>query len=47
MKKKWTPTDDVQVKKIDRRKDRELRTRGEETYENLVAFIKYRRNLGR
>lgn len=38
--------DPLKVRKIDRRKDRELRTRGEETYENLVAFIKYRRNLG-
>jgi hypothetical protein len=35
------------MKKIDRRKDRELRARGEETYENLVAFIKYRRSIGR
>ncbi|WVR03702.1 hypothetical protein IAU60_000697 [Kwoniella sp. DSM 27419] len=34
-----------EIKKIDRRKDRTLRTRGEEAYENLVAFIKYRRAL--
>ncbi|KAK4685839.1 hypothetical protein P7C73_g4298, partial [Tremellales sp. Uapishka_1] len=35
------------VKKIDRRKQLEVRARGEEAYENLVAFIKYRRTLGR
>ncbi|WVQ78675.1 hypothetical protein IAT38_000762 [Cryptococcus sp. DSM 104549] len=33
------------VKKIDKRNDRQLRVRGEEVYENLVAFIKYRRSL--
>ncbi|KAK8861699.1 hypothetical protein IAR55_002522 [Kwoniella newhampshirensis] len=34
-----------EVKKIDRRNDRQTRVRGEEAYENLVAFIKYRRSL--
>ncbi|WWC60440.1 uncharacterized protein I303_103012 [Kwoniella dejecticola CBS 10117] len=34
-----------EVKKIDKRKNRQLRTQGEEAYENLVAFIKYRRSL--
>ncbi|WWC96818.1 hypothetical protein V866_003693 [Kwoniella sp. B9012] len=34
-----------EVKKIDKRKDRQLRTQGEEVYENLTAFIKYRRSL--
>jgi hypothetical protein len=36
------------VKSIDRRKEggRELRARGDEVRENLVAFIKYRRRLG-
>ncbi|KAF5352474.1 hypothetical protein D9756_005865 [Leucocoprinus leucothites] len=36
------------VKNIDRRKEggRELRVRGDEVRENLVAFIKYRRRLG-
>lgn len=33
------------VKKIDKKKERELRGRGEEAVENLVAFIKYRRGL--
>jgi hypothetical protein len=35
------------VKSIDRRKPggRALRLRGEEVYENLVAFIRYRNNL--
>jgi hypothetical protein len=36
-----------EVKGIDKRKDKEMRERGEEAYENLVAFIKYRRSLGR
>ncbi|WWD16378.1 hypothetical protein CI109_100804 [Kwoniella shandongensis] len=36
-----------EVKKIDRRNDRQARVRGEEAYENLVAFIKYRRSLRR
>ncbi|WRT65823.1 uncharacterized protein IL334_002773 [Kwoniella shivajii] len=35
----------AEVKKIDKRKSRQLRTQGEEVYENLVAFIKYRRSL--
>jgi hypothetical protein len=35
------------VKGIDKRKDRVLRGRGEEVYENLVAFIRYRRGLSR
>lgn len=36
------------VKAIDRRKEggRELRRRGEEVKENLVAFLEYRRDLG-
>ena len=35
------------VKAIDRKKEggRELRRRGEEVYENLVAFIQYRKEL--
>lgn len=33
------------VKAIDRKKERELRMRGEEVKENLVAFIEYRRGL--
>ena len=33
------------VRSIDRRKERELRIRGEEVRDNLVAFIKYRRSL--
>ncbi|KIR57936.1 hypothetical protein I314_06198 [Cryptococcus bacillisporus CA1873] len=35
----------AEVKKIDKRRERNLRTRGDEVYENLVAFIKYRRSL--
>jgi hypothetical protein len=35
----------TQVRVVDRRKQPELRVRGEEAYENLVAFIKYRRSL--
>ncbi|ODN74945.1 hypothetical protein L198_08196 [Cryptococcus wingfieldii CBS 7118] len=35
----------AEVKKVDKRKDAELRVRGEEVYENLVAFIKWRRSL--
>lgn len=36
------------VKGIDRKKEggRELKLRGEEVRDNLVAFIKYRRRLG-
>ncbi|WVQ93667.1 hypothetical protein IAU59_000743 [Kwoniella sp. CBS 9459] len=34
-----------EVKKVDKRKSRQLRTQGEEAYENLTAFIKYRRAL--
>ncbi|KAL7420131.1 hypothetical protein Q5752_005097 [Cryptotrichosporon argae] len=37
----------AEVRKIDRRRDAELRARAEEAYENLVAFIKYRRSLRR
>ncbi|EIW86944.1 ARM repeat-containing protein [Coniophora puteana RWD-64-598 SS2] len=33
------------VRAIDRRKERELKVRGEEVRDNLVAFIKYRRRL--
>ncbi|TXT07458.1 hypothetical protein VHUM_03178 [Vanrija humicola] len=33
------------VRKIDRRKQPELRARAEEAYENLTAFVKYRRSL--
>ncbi|KAL1411919.1 hypothetical protein Q8F55_002905 [Vanrija albida] len=33
------------VRKIDRRKQPELRSRAEEAYENLTAFVKYRRSL--
>ncbi|EMD42255.1 hypothetical protein CERSUDRAFT_110786 [Gelatoporia subvermispora B] len=33
------------VKSIDRKKERDLRIRGEEVKDNLVAFIEYRRNL--
>ena len=33
------------VKGIVRKKERELRRRGEEARDNLVAFIKYRRSL--
>nr|XP_019011947.1 uncharacterized protein I206_02784 [Kwoniella pini CBS 10737]OCF50728.1 hypothetical protein I206_02784 [Kwoniella pini CBS 10737] len=35
----------AEIKRIDKRKNRQLRTQGEEAYENLVAFIKYRRSL--
>ena len=35
----------AEVRKIDRRKDLRLRAIGEEVYENLTAFIKYRRAL--
>ncbi|KZT73305.1 ARM repeat-containing protein [Daedalea quercina L-15889] len=34
------------VRGIDRKKERELRVRGEEVRDNLVAFIEYRRSLG-
>ncbi|KAI0800600.1 ARM repeat-containing protein [Fomes fomentarius] len=34
------------VRGIDRKKERELRIRGEEVRDNLVAFIQYRRGLG-
>lgn len=34
-----------EVRKVDRRKNFELRVRADEAYENLVAFIKYRRSL--
>jgi len=34
------------VRGIDRKKERELRVRGEEIRDNLVAFIQYRRGLG-
>ena len=36
------------VRAVDRRAEggRELRARGDEVLENLVAFVKYRRNLG-
>ena len=33
------------VRGIDRKKERELRLRGEETRDNLVAFVQYRRGL--
>lgn len=33
------------VRGIDRKKERELRVRGEEVRDNLVAFIQYRRGL--
>jgi len=33
------------VRAIDRRKERDLKLRGEETRDNLVAFIKYRKAL--
>lgn len=33
------------VKAIDRRKERDLKLRGEEVRDNLVAFIEYRRAL--
>lgn len=35
----------LQVRKIDKRKLPGLMARAEETYENLAAFVKYRRNL--
>ncbi|OCH95725.1 ARM repeat-containing protein [Obba rivulosa] len=34
------------VKSIDRKKERDLRIRGEEVRDNLIAFIEYRRGLG-
>ncbi|KAG9314153.1 ARM repeat-containing protein [Chiua virens] len=34
------------VRSIDRRKERDLKLRGEEVRDNLVAFIRYRRTLG-
>ena len=37
----------AEVRKIDRRKNLQLRAVGEEVYENLTAFIKYRRALRR
>lgn len=33
------------VRAIDRRKERDLKLRGEEMRDNLIAFIKYRRAL--
>ena len=33
------------VRGIDKKKERELRRRGEEVRDNLVAFIEYRRGL--
>jgi len=33
------------VRAIDRRKERDLKLRGEEVRDNLVAFIKYRKGL--
>lgn len=33
------------VRGIDRKRERELRARGEEVRDNLVAFIEYRRGL--
>lgn len=35
----------MQSRGVDKRKDLELRGRAEEAYENLVAFIKYRRSV--
>lgn len=35
----------AEARKVDRRKNLVLRARAEEAYENLVAFIKYRRSL--
>ncbi|KAJ7208068.1 armadillo-type protein [Mycena pura] len=35
-----------EVRAIDRRKERELRRRGEEVRDNLVDFVQYRRHLG-
>jgi hypothetical protein len=37
----------AKVKSVDKRKERDLRVRGDEVCENLVAFIKYRRSLRR
>jgi len=37
----------AEVRKIDRRKNLQLRAVAEEVYENLTAFIKYRRSLRR
>ena len=34
------------VRGIDRKRERELRMRGEEVRDNLIAFIEYRRGLG-
>ena len=34
------------VRGIDKKRERELRRRGEEVRDNLVAFIEYRRGLG-
>jgi hypothetical protein len=34
-----------QTKSVDRRKEPELRAAAEEAYDNLVAFIKYRRSV--
>lgn len=46
----WSSVDGVKkaVKAIDRRKEggRDLRRRGEEVLENLVAFVQYRKDLG-
>ena len=36
---------DEKVRNIDKHKARGLRLRAEEAYDNLAAFIKYRRNL--
>lgn len=33
------------VRSIDRKKERELRRRGEEVRDNLIAFVEYRRSL--
>nr|ODN90333.1 hypothetical protein L204_05937 [Cryptococcus depauperatus CBS 7855] len=35
----------MEVRKIDKRKDRILRVRGDEVWENLIAFIRYRRSI--
>ena len=34
------------VRGVDRKRERELRRRGEEVRDNLVAFVEYRRGLG-
>lgn len=34
------------VRGIDKKRERELRVRGEEVRDNLIAFIQYRRGLG-